>query len=361
MKIFYIIILFLYISCTIVRLSENKINYELGNTKPSLVFTLFIIIILSIVSGLRWGIGDTSAYINLYEIISEGNYNMSDSAYEVGFIYFFKVLMLISSDPQFMIFITSIIFNTFMILTLRQYSSYFEMEIFLFLTTGIYISSMNGIRQWMVISILFYSTRYIIDGKQYRYFIIVALMSLIHTSAIIMIPVYYVVKKEAWSKSTIILILTSLVILLGFSEIVPALFSVLGDSGLGEYSGHLNINQGGASIIRVLILFVPVFLSYIYKNDLKKNVNGADVFINMSLLAFITMCMAMYNWIFARIGMYFEVYNLILIPYILRYGMKDIKFKNLVYYCCIVLYFLLFYVDLDVIQNIQYYSKYLNI
>ena len=73
------------------------------------------------------------------------------------------------------------------------------------------------------------------------------------------------------------------------------------------------------------------------------------------LLVFIIL--ASYNWIFARFSMYFDLYNLILLPAIIYYCYRGWS-KVLIVYLMVVLYLIYFYFNT---KDLIYASYYLNI
>lgn len=349
MKVIHATIFVVFIFSLMANMSKQK-----GN-KPNIIFVLIIILILGLVSGLRTVMGDTGAYKHSYELVGSGQYNANEGeGYEAGWIKFYEYLNSISKDPQFMLLVTSFIVVTFSILTLRKYSSFFELETYLYITSGTYIVSMNGIRQSVVAAILFWYVKFIIDGKFIPYCIVSLLLMNFHKSAFIMIPVYFIVRLEAWEQKTNKIMAIGIVFVLLYGKLQPLLTSLMQDS---SYGGYMYATEGGANIIRTLIAAVPVVLSYVYRKDIKENWNNGNVFINMSIVNLIFMALATYNWIFARFNMYFTLYNVVLIPYIIK-CIPNVKEKRLIYYTAVICYAVCYY--LDGLQS-DYYTPYINI
>ena len=204
---------------------------------------------------------------------------------------------------------------------------------------------MNGVRQAMVAAILFAATHFIVKGKFIPYAIVVAIFSTMHSSAMIMIPVYFIARQEAWSKQTKIIICLATVGFLCFYQIMPAVFDTLGDSSYGEYEEIITQGGGGSSFMRVIVNAVPIVLAYIKRDKLKELWPESNVFVNMSLINLIFITFALYNWIFARFQIYFQLYNFVLLPYIIKNCFSRREERDLVYYCFIVCYFIFFYYE----------------
>lgn len=353
MYIFYKIITFIFPLAIMARVYKNKDN------KTNLLLTLIIMSVFVLVAGLRGGIGDTQSYIHLYKLIVSGQYIHTVNAYEPGFIYFLQLLTYISTDPQVMIFITSLITNILNIITFRSYASYFELQTYMYITAGYYIASMNGIRQALVASVLFASTRLIIEGKFYMYLLIVIIMSTFHTSALIMIPIYFIARNEAWSKKTVLLIGVSSILLIAFQPAMGIIFKLLEGSKYGAYQDAINSeHNGGTNILRVVISAIPVVLSYLGRNKLETEWPNSNIFVNMSLINFIVMLFSTYSWLFARLNYYFQLYNFVLLPYCIKLLFNK-KEKHLIYYTCVVCYFIYFWYDTQVMA-INYWSSFIN-
>ena len=72
----------------------------------------------------------------------------------------------ISDDPQLLIFTTALITNVLIVIILYKYSRMFELSIYVYITSGLYTVSMNGIRQSLAAAIIFAATKYILDGME---------------------------------------------------------------------------------------------------------------------------------------------------------------------------------------------------
>ena len=326
--------------------------------KPLLFFTILIITVLTLVSGLRNGIGDTGDYKHLYELVATGQ-EIGDG-FEAGFILLINILVCINTDPQFFIFMLALITNVLNIWIFRSYSSLFELEIYMYITSGYYLVTMNGIRQALAAAIMFGGTKYIINGNFIKFSIVTILASTIHTSAIILIPVYFIVRNEAWSKKIMIIILLSSIGFLFFQPIMQVFFKAAEGSRYAGYEDAImNGGEGGASILRTIIAAVPVVIAYIGRDKLKEEWPESNVFVNMSLINLIIMTFSLYNWIFARFNFYFQTYSFILLPFCIS-KLFNKKQKPFIYYSFLICYFIFFYYEHVVALGMVYRSDYIN-
>ena len=350
MAIFYATLVSTYISYFLARIAYDKKIKSLAT-----FWSVVIFIILALVSGGRGDIGDTGAYKHSYTILAS-NPNLFKFEGDFGFGLLSLALIQVSTDPQILIFITALITNLFNTITFNKYRSYLELQVYLYITSGYYTVTMNGIRQCLVASILFACTNMIIEGKFKKYLIVVLLVSTIHKSALILIPVYYIVRQEAWSKQIVKLIILSIIGVIFYNKLEPILFKLIGNTQYGHYSEY---NGGGASIIRTIVNAVPVALAYLKRSELKEKWDNSDIFINISILNLVFVALGMYQWIFNRFTIYFQLYNFILLPYIIKNCFKG-KEKRLLYVGLIICYFIFFYREQVIGFNMNYNSKYLD-
>lgn len=320
--------------------------------RPNLVLVFVTITILALVSGLRNNIGDTFLYMHAYRITDfrtefklEGDF---------GFSLLQILLQSISRDPQILVFVTACVTMLFIGLAFKQHARLFELAIFVFITSGMYITSMNGIRQFLASSIIFISSKYLFEGK-WRLFIPIALVAFtIHNTALIFIPIYFLVRRRAWTRSTFLALLFAVVIVIGFNTFQNALFTVLEDT---HYSVYSSFDEGGAHLIRVIVYAVPLIIAFLGREKLRQINPNSDYIVNLTLLGLVFMIISTQNWIFARFAIYFGLYQVVLLTWIVKlFREKDQRF---IYYAIIIFYLMFCYYENVMVLGIQYKSSYI--
>src|SRR5690606_40042452 len=127
-----------------------------------------------LVSGLRSNIGDTPFYMYSY-VLADPSLAGFSFAGDFGFRALQIVLKKLTPDPQALIFITALATNVLIAIGLYRYSRLIEVSLFLYITTGMFTVSMNGIRQYLAAAILFAGTHWLIRGDWKKYFPLVLL------------------------------------------------------------------------------------------------------------------------------------------------------------------------------------------
>ncbi|MGX2961387.1 EpsG family protein [Peribacillus sp. JNUCC 23] len=318
--------------------------------KPNKILVFGVMLCLVIVSGLRTNIGDTFNYKNIY-VENDFTWDYIVSQKDMGFGILQMILKKYSEDPQTLIFVTALITNVLIVLVLYKYSRLFELSTFVYITGGLQLVSMNGIRQVLAAAIFFTATKYLLNGNFKRYAVIILFASTFHQSALILLPIYFLVRIKAWTKATLVVLATSVLIVLGFDQFMSLLFSTIEDS---QYSDYSKFNEGGASVIRVAVSAAPLLIAYLGRDRLREIFPKSDYIVNMSLLGLVFMIISTQQWIFARFSIYFNLYQLILISWLIELFFK--KDQRFIYYTLLVLYFIFYFYENVISLNILYKS-----
>lgn len=229
-----------------------------------------------------------------------------------------------------------------------------ELSLYVYIASGMYLVSMNGVRQYLTAAIIFAATKYILDGNWKKYFLIVLFASTFHQSALVLIPIYFIIRRKAWSAITFILLFFAVLIVIGFNQFAEVLFAAIGDTQYGHYK---DFQEGGANILRVAVDATPLVLAFIGRHKLRELFPQSDYIVNMALLGLIFMIISTHNWIFARFSIYFGLYQLILIAWVVKlFTKKDQKF---IYYSILICYFIYFVYEHIITLGIVYKSSYL--
>jgi len=334
-------------------------NYSVGklspnSLKPNKLLTFGALTSLVLTSGLRSNIGDTYVYKNIY-IDNDFTWDYIFSQKDYGFGVLQMILKsYISDDPQVMLFTTALMTNLCIVMVFYHYSRMLEISLYVYITGGLFLVSMNGIRQVLAAAISFVAIKYLINGNFIKYSLIILLASTFHQSALILIPIYFLVRFKAWSKVTVTVIVVAVLAVIGFDQFSSLLFTALEDT---QYSGYDDFDEGGSNIIRSMVAGTPIIVAYFGRDKLKDIFPNSDYIVNMAILGFVFMLISTQSWIFARVSIYFELYLLILVSWIVELFPK--KDGKIIYYGIIVCYFLYYYYESVMNLNILYRSDYL--
>ena len=206
------------------------------------------------------------------------------------------------------------------ILVCRKYSEDYLLTVFLFVASGCHTGwMMNGLRQYVAVMIIFAATTLMLMKKYVPAVLLILLAATFHTSALVMLPVVFIVQGEAWNWKTLILIVIAIIAMFAFST-TPGLFdSMLEET---EYAGtEASAAAGGddgTNPIRVLVNAIPTLLAFLGRKQIREDNNPVvNMCVNMSVITVGVYLISVVTSgiMVGRLPIYMSLYNLILLPY----------------------------------------------
>lgn len=367
MTVWWMTLLSTYILCLIARTTAKPV-YE-GDTiryRNNVVLSFVACSVLVLVAGLRNNVGDTEAYIMGYQGIPSSFQEawrseiVEGTAKDKGFI-FLSILIksFLSANPQMLLFMFSLLTITMIFIGYFRTTELLDLAVFLFITTGCYLVTMNGIRQYFASALLFLAFPWIYKRKWYLYLPLVALASTVHGSALVFIPLYFMVNCEAWGKVTKFILFCGVVLYLTYPVSGPIIADLLQESQYGEYGDLLTTEGAGSNMIRVLVMGIPVALSFFGRDMMEGKEKYYNIIVNMSLVNFIAILLATRFWIYARFNMYFTLYMILLLIWCIKY-LFDERNRKIVYIVCLGLYGFYYWYETVISLGQKYGSDYIN-
>lgn len=353
------------ISAKYVCIGEGR--YE---ARANLFMALATFSVIIFFAGMRSYVADTTAYIKMfndYPLFSEAHDVIFDSsAREPGFrLFSILIKTYISDNYSVWLWIIAVISGICVMVPLYKYSCNFGVSAFLFMASCQFTWMFNGMRQFIVASIIFACTGLILRNKTILYIFIVCILSTIHTSALILIPMYFIAKGEPWNKRTILFIGAIILAMVFADKFTNLLTDVVETTDYATSVNEFKDTDDGTSVIRILVESVPIIIAFIYRDKIKDKLTPIiKLSINMSLIAsglYVISKIARSGILLGRLPIYFSMYNLILLPWLIKTIFEG-KEKNLIYYTMIVCYLGFFYFQMCVAWGgMGYSSNLLNI
>ena len=295
-------------------------------------------------SGLRTDSGDTFYYILDFELIEPNG--TIDYKFGGGTLYnlLFEIVKETVNDFHYLIMLTAIISLVPVLVVLYKYSHPFDLSVYLFMATGYFGLSMNGIRQYTATGVLMLGTKFLLSTKKtafIKYAVIVFLAWMIHKSALIMIFVFWFVRRKAWRPSSFLLMFGSIIAVSLFDMILPSFLKGLEETSYSNYSDNgwfTNGEEHGSSAIRVVVSAVPIVIAYFSRARMRQLGHIGDILTNMGFVHMALYVISTYNWIFARFAIYTSVYYIMLLSWVVYNGVQK-KDRGLYYAACVGLYY----------------------
>lgn len=308
-------------------------------------FMIIICIELIFFAGFRGtDIGaDTVTYLNALKYYSNLPHSSILNAqlvwpfdFEIGYFLLTKFAAWLSFDEtMFLLLIATIIYIPVSWFIFK----YSENPLFSVLTYFVicFGYSIGIFRQMIALSIVLVGTKYIWDRKLIKFLLTIGLAMTFHTTAIIMVPLYWLWQFKLENK-LIWILFAEVICLFGARNIVLLAVKIL-PKYAGYVSGIYDI-QGGSYSMLILLNVVLLFAFKIQNKTENKNNMILRMSVNATVMAIFLQILGYSMGIFGRIVPYYSIYLLILIPILLnRYLRMDV----FAYFLTILSFMVLFY------------------
>ncbi len=215
-------------------------------------------------------IGDTGAYIGHYSGMPESFADIpsyySHLSKDKGYYLLASIIKCIFGSEYKIYFLIIAMIQAFGLVRMyRKYSPSYFLATFLFVVSTDYISWMqNGTRQFVAVSICLLAADFILEKKYIPAVITVVIASRFHQSALLVIPMVFIVQGKPWNTKTLLFLVLTLLAIIYVEQ-----FTSLLDEALDE-TQYTNVvtdwkswGDDGTNPIRVLVYSLPALLSLV--------------------------------------------------------------------------------------------------
>lgn len=271
--------------------------------------------------------GDTGQYRATFLSMPTGLSNMTSYVATrpkgklfVIFEYLFKTVVS-QSDVAFF-FLVALIQILFIIRVYRKYSCNYWLSFFLFVASTDYLSWMhNGIRQFLAVTLIFTCIPLLVRKRYFLMCVVVLIATFIHSTAVVFLPIVFVVNGRAWNARTILCILGLIIAILFLSRVSNFMVSSMEDTA---YEGDIDIflNDDGTNPIRVLFYAVPTIMAWVFRTRIDKvNDPMINVCVNLSVISTLVYVFSYFTSgiLVGAVPIYFSLSNYILIPWLIKH------------------------------------------
>lgn len=313
---------------------------------------LMILVPLIYLAGTRgnMGFGDTSAYrMGFHDLPSSlsglSGYFTEDSK-DKGFTVFSVIIKSFIGNRDVLYFsIIAAICLVCVFCIYKKYSCNFIVTVFLFVASGDYIQwTYNGIRQFLAVSLIFVSTGFLVEKKYVSVIAIILFASTIHASALIMLPIVFIVQGKTFNKRTILFLFAMLMAIAFIDQFTDIITNVMENT---QYSGEVDqfLSTEGTSIQRAIVYSIPALVTLLFRKRIEIADNQLiNMVSNMSIatLGFMFLSVFSSGLFLGRLAIFTSLYNYILLPW----EIENIFTKNsarLIYAIMIICYLIFYY------------------
>lgn len=236
-------------------------------------------------AGNRAWFGDTEVYrrgfLNLPTSLAQFPEYFTQQTKDKGFTVLSFTLKLLIGNQDVLFFLLIAAFQMFCVVYFfRKYSAHFLLCFFMFIASTDYLSWMfNGIRQFIAVGLTLLCFGLILKKRYIAAVLVICLAGTIHGSALLMLPVIFVVQGKAWNRRTLLMIVAVAVAVIFIGQFTSALSSLLAETQYSDMvSGDIWAADDGTNVLRVLFYSVPAIMAFVGRRQIQ---NSDDPVINL--------------------------------------------------------------------------------
>ncbi len=255
---------------------KEEIKYE----KWYILFLILAILPLSLVSGLRWGVGTDyfyTYYPRFFQIVT------GIKPYkEYPFIWLNLLISFFYMSPEPLFVITSFVFMTFFILSIDKMSKSLPLSGLLLVLGNYWFISMNNVRQCCALAIMIYAFSFFCDHKFIKAGVFSLLATGFHLTSAVLIPIFLILSIRGLKKY--FLEMNIIFLCLGIFALDFAKWAM----GLFGYGGYFDPFGWQEPLYTQIILFSFLFLILLFgRNKIMNQDNYAFPLMMLCTLAFL--------------------------------------------------------------------------
>lgn len=314
----------MYIGLYLFMIIYSGICKKFVDTKRRNLFITFgIFSIILLLLGLRHqsmgidlGYDNTTGYLAQFSRIAQYSFHELFSGlnflhYEPGYILLNKIIGLIRLDNQFFLFSIALLSLIPISITINKNSKNPLISWIVYLGIPPFLMLFSGLRQALAIGICFFSLDLIKRKKPFHFFLLILLAALFHRTALVFL-VAYPIYNMRMTRNKRIFSLIALGMVFIFREQIFMIVNTL-------LNLSLIIDNNNAWLLLFVLIAIYIYCTVFPNKD--KELNG---YLNILYLACLTQSFGGVNMIVSRIGYYFMVILVLLIPK----ALSNISHKN---------------------------------
>ena len=261
------------------------------NGAKNTIFLVAYMIFLALFVGFSDMLGGYDRYIygevfdRMADVTREGGNPWKGDVFSVfgtefGYGSLNAIISFFTSNRYIFILIVTLIIYLLLYKSFKEYIEDYPMALILFMGLWFFFT-FTYLRQVLAATIIWFSIRYIIDRDLKRFLLVWFIAYSFHNSAILFLPVYFIVTKRI--PMPLVLMGMGMILLLGISPLPSILFETYGRANEIRVEGRIYERDAGFRIEYLLEAITFLYLIALqYKNllDSKKNV----ILTNIALL-----------------------------------------------------------------------------
>lgn len=283
--------------------------------KPSKAKNLIFLFLsfgqLYLLTTLRLSIGyDYNMYaVAFMDLKTQDFWNFTYYDWEYGFILITKLLGMIL--PTFISYYAVIALITLVPVVIFIYKNTTKVWLgtFMYINFFLFFMQMNFIRQAIALSITLFAWQFIKKKKFFKFLVVILVASCFHTTALIMVPFYFLAKMRPTGKQVVFYGYALTIFYFSSTGILNLVTKVFHQ----EYNNTTFITEGISIIYAIVPIIILIFTMIQSEKILQVNANNRYVISMVFAGTFFMVIMARHS-ILERFSYYFFIYIALLVP-----------------------------------------------
>ncbi len=330
-----------------------EISGGISASKPAskVTSTLLIISVIPLVftAGFRYGVGtDFGAYYKANEIFGGNVWEKIKTLHEPGISILIEIVNIFTRNGGAYIFAFAFLTIVPTAYVLLRRSDKYTLIMLLYVFCGCWHGAFNGVRQYLAATVILLGHRYILDKKFVKYAIAVFIAYCFHSSAIIMIIPYFVMRNKINYRNIFLLAIGTLIVSANYETVFSFVGLLKDKEVVMDIYATTSVN-----ILRVLANCAPAILAVVLY--IKRDPTPEQTFyINGLIVNAAAMVAASNSAYLARISIYTSLFIPMGLPKLIR--LKDKNLEKVLWIIIIALFALFWYYEVSTYPSLNQFT-----
>lgn len=304
-------------------------------------------LVLFLVAALRDNVGiDYHSYADAYLTINFHPESVNTAWLEPSYIFICRMLGIFAPRNYYIMFaFISFLTMLFLYGSIYKISCSWAMSLYIFICFCLYYQSFNQIRQILAITVTTYACWFLIQDRVKTFFFYVFVAYLLHKSAMVMLLLGFVYKRDINIKNLCMYILICILLHFGYSVIINTLLPFT------KYSGYIgssfDMYMKLSTVINMAVRIIMLAGCLMFSKGTIKRAPYTVTFYNSVIICTILQTLTLRSAIFGRTTTYFFVVYIFLIPEVVKtiesyFTKKGAKLIRLTAILFLMIYYLIY-------------------
>ena len=322
-------LLLIFFVCAFGAACFNAFTKNRSQRLPKTVFLSASFLALFACSALRHNIGyDYAMYAKGFALMrAEGFSNVAYLDWEWGFTILTKAIGLITGEVRIYMAAMALLCLAGPFCAILRHSKKAWLSVLLYINLYFFYCTMNFIRQSIAISIVMFAYTFMVERKFWRFLLLVLLASSFHLTALIMVPVYFVINFKPSPKVPLMYAYLVLWVFISSDSTLDLLTGIIHS----EYRDSVFLKLGLGAIHAVfptLVVASGMFLlfRFVQPKDIANFEKPVVMQTNLMYFSYLWILIMLKHAIFERFSYYSYVFVILYIPELIAFA--DQKYKH---------------------------------